>query len=377
MNSPFQFGKVIYKDGFINREDYINHLSSNLQSGINTMLISPRRWGKSSLVRKVADKIQSENQEIVFCFIDMYNIRTELEFYQEFTKEILKASSKKWQEWLENGKNFIKNMIPRFSIGINPETDFKVSLELRDIETSANHILELPEIISKKKNIKIIVCLDEFQNINYFNESLAFQKKLRSVWQLQQKTTYCIYGSKRHIITEMFENKSMPFYKFGDTIFLEKIQTKYWIPFIVNNFKKTGKKITIQLAEQIVSLVENHPYFVQLLSNNVWQQTEEECSDIILQKTIDELLYQNSILYQKEIDNLTNPQVNFLKAISNEVYQISSKENLLKYNLGTSGNINRIKQALENKEIIDLWGNSIEFLDPVFKLWFKRIYMKE
>lgn len=376
MNSPFQFGKVIIGDGFINREKHITHLSSNLASGINTMLISPRRWGKSSLVRKVAENVNTKNEKIIFCFIDMYNIRSEKEFYQEFAKELLKTTSRKWQDWLENGKNLIKNLVPRFSIGINPETDFKVSLEWKDIETSANEILELPEKIAFRKKIRLIVCLDEFQNISYFRDSLAFQKKLRSAWQLQQNATYCIYGSKRHIITEMFENKSMPFYKFGETVFLDKIDRKYWIQFIRESFSKTGKTISKSQANKIITVVDNHPYFIQLLSNTVWLKTEKRCSDKIIEKSTEELLFQNSILYQKEIDNLTNPQLNFLKALIDGVEQLSSRENLIKYDLGTSGNILRIKKALESKEIIDLWGPRIEFLDPVFRLWFKKMYMK-
>lgn len=376
MDSPFHFGKVIFKDGFLDREKYIEHLSSNLQSGINTMLISPRRWGKSSLVRKVADLANSENQNVVFCFIDMYNVRTEKQFYQEFAKELIKTTSTKWQEWLENAKTLLKNLAPRFSFGVNPELDFNINLELKDIEISANQILELPELISKKRNIRIVVCLDEFQNVSFFDESLAFQKKLRSVWQLHQTATYCIYGSKRHIITDMFESQSMPFYKFGETIFLDKIDTKYWHPYITGNFEKTGKNISKKLAQKIVSLVENHPYYVQLLSHNVWLHTETKCTEKTINTAIDNLLYQNSILYQKDIDNLTNPQINFLKAIIDGVEQFSSKDNLNKYDLGTSGNILRIKNALESKEIIDLWGSKIEFIDPVFKLWFERVYMK-
>jgi hypothetical protein len=376
MDSPFQIGRIVYKDGFVNREQYIKHLSSNLQSGINTMLISPRRWGKSSLVRRVADLLCSTNQNIVFCFIDMYNVRTEKQFYQEFAKVLIQSTSTKWQEWLENAKNLLKNIVPRFSFGSNPDTDFSIHLDWKDIETSANEILELPEIISKKKKTRVVICLDEFQNIAYFNESLAFQKKLRSVWQLHQHATYCIYGSKRHIITKMFESQSMPFYKFGETLFLDKIESKYWIPFIKGNFEKTGKQISNKLAQTIVSLVDNHPYFVQLLSNNVWLQTDTKCTEKSIDKAVENLLYQNTIIYQKEIDSLTNPQLNFLRALIEGVQQFSSKENLSKYDLGTSGNILRIKQALESKEVIDLWGSKIEFLDPIFRMWFERMYLK-
>ena len=92
--------------------------------------------------------------------------------------------------------------------------------------------------------------------------------------------------------------------------------------------------------------------------------------------SLDALLTQHAILFQREVDNLTNPQINFLKALSSDVPQLSSAETLRNYHLGTSGNVNRIKQALVNKEVIDITPQRIEFIDPLFKLWFSTVYIK-
>jgi hypothetical protein len=79
-------------------------------------------------------------------------------------------------------------------------------------------------------------------------------------------------------------------------------------------------------------------------------------------------------MFQLELDNLTNKQINFLKALAEGVTKFSVKETLRTYDLGTQGNISRIKSSLENSEIIDLWGDKIEFFDPLFSLWFIEIY---
>ena len=81
-------------------------------------------------------------------------------------------------------------------------------------------------------------------------------------------------------------------------------------------------------------------------------------------------------MYQREMDGLTNKQINFLKALADQVEKFSASETLSTYNLGSQGNIKRIKKSLENKEIIDLWEHSIQFIDPLFKLWFKSVYMR-
>ena len=374
MEAPFVFGKLVEGNNFINREKETNHLKVNFESGINTILISPRRWGKSSLVNHIVEQLKTENQELRFCFIDLFNVRSEPEFYGYFATRLIQVTSTKWEEWINNGKKYISGLIPQFNFGIDPINDFKISFDWKELKKSPDDILELPQRISQEKNIRIIVCIDEFQNIANFDESVAFQRKLRSIWQKHQSVGYCLYGSKRYMLTEIFESKSMPFYKFGETVFLKKISEKYWTDYIVQQFFDTGKSISPELSGQIASLMENHPYFVQLFAKNVWLNTDVTCNLSILESTLEELLIQNSLMFQRELDNLTNKQINFLKALVDGVTQFSSKDALSTYDIGVQGIIKRIKSSLENREIIDLWGEKIEFIDPLFKLWFWVIY---
>lgn len=376
MDVPFNFGKLVEGGQFINRETEILNLQRNFESHINTVLISPRRWGKSSLVSHVATKMQKSDKHITFCFIDLFSVRGEEEFYQVFATELLKTTSNKWEDWAANGKKFISRLIPRFQVGIDPANDFSVSFDWKELKKEGHEILNMPEKISKDKNIHIVVCIDEFQNISHFEEPLVMQKKMRAAWQKHQISTYCLFGSKRHMLAELFENKSMPFYKFGETIFLNKIDNPHWEKYIVRQFEKTKKKISEALAIEIANRMENHPYFVQLYAASVWKLTRTKCSLSILDKALTELKLQYAIMYRRELDNLTNKQLNFLIALVDGVKQFTSKESLDNYNLGSQGNINRIKSALENKEILDLWGNDIEFIDPLFKIWFTQNYLK-
>lgn len=99
-----------------------------------------------------------------------------------------------------------------------------------------------------------------------FDNPLAFQKKLRSHWQNHSRVTYCLYGSRRGLMTELFTHSSMPFYKFGDLMFLEKIEEKQWVRFFIKRFKDTGKKINAADAALIAQKVENHPFYAQQLA---------------------------------------------------------------------------------------------------------------
>jgi len=373
---PFKHGKVINGSYFVNRKRDIVYLENNFQSKINTIIISPRRWGKSSLVMEASRGLAKKNKKIKFVYLDMFNIRNEAEFYEVFTQKILKASYTSWEERIKKSKLFFKHLLPKFSFGLDPQTEFSVSFNWDDVIKTPSEILNLPETISKEKNIEIVVCLDEFQNIAHFKKPIEFQKKLRAHWQHHQVATYCLYGSKRHMMTEIFEHKAMPFYKFGDVFFLQKISTQHWVKYIINKFNKSKKVISPKNAEYFIKLVENHSYFVQQLANIVWMNTEKETSEAIIEQSITQLINQYDMLFQKELDSLTNHQVNFLKALVNKEPQLSNKNTIRKYRLGTSGNVNRVKLALISKEVIDKYNNKIEFLDPLFKLWFQRVYMK-
>ncbi len=376
MRLPFKYGKVIESSFFVNRKEEIAYLQNNFTSKINTILISPRRWGKSSLVVKASKDLMKKNKKIKFVYLDMFNIRSEEEFYEIFTIEILKISYNRWEERVENSKKFFKQLIPKFSYGFDPQNEFSISFNWDDVIKNPTEILNLPETISKNKKIEIVVCLDEFQNINHFENPLEFQKKLRAHWQHHQIATYCMYGSKRNMMAELFENKSMPFYKFGEMFFLKKISTNHWVKYIVKQFKKTNKLITPKTAEHLTKLVENHSYFTQQLANVVWVNTKDNATIKIVDQSLNKLIEQYDMLFLKEIDNLTNHQINFLKALVNNEPQLSNKKTINKYKLGSSSNINRVKKALITKEVIDVYYKKIEFLDPLFKRWFERVYMR-
>jgi AAA+ ATPase superfamily predicted ATPase len=372
MANPFIFGKIITGDDFLDREKEQEHLKRNILSGINTMLVSPRRWGKSSLVRQVAERIQHENASVKFCFIDMYNIRKEEDFYNQLVTSVLKAGSDRWEIWMEDAKQFIKGMIPRFNIGTDPMNDFSISLDWKDVKKNPDEILNLPELISAQKKIRIVVCIDEFQNLAFFDGPLEFQKTLRAHWQLHKNAAYILLGSRRHMLIGLFNSPSMPFYRFGDLVMLGKIPVEFWPLFISERFTHTGKKFSVKLASKIPELLENHPYYIQYLAHEIWSITEEEVTQVVIETAVANLLDQNNYLFQMQTDNLPNTQVAFLKALSDGVTSFTSMETMKKFDLGSVSNIRRIREALIQKEIIDIFPGQPEFLDPLYRLWFLR-----
>lgn len=373
-NKPFIFGVATSGDNFTDREKETARLLSNYTHGVNTVLISPRRWGKTSLVKKVCRLAQSDKLKIVY--LDIFSCRTDKEFYDVFAEAVLKQTSSKFDELMENAKLFLSRISPKFTIGSDPMTDFSMTLELNQKSNDIDEILQLPEKIAQKKGVSIVICIDEFQQIAEFKDSKTFQKRLRAIWQLQQSVSYCLFGSKKHLMNELFEKKSLPFYKFGDAVYLPKISTADWISYICERFESTGKSVSKDLAEKVCTAVDNHSSYVQQLAWLLWIHTDKEANEQDFAEAYQDLIDQNTPLFEKQTENLSAYQMNFLRALVDGVHsEFTSAEILQKYQLGSSANVSIVKRALIKKELIETENKQVFLADPVMKLWLKQEYL--
>lgn len=374
METPFVFGKVASDKNFTDRKQETERLVRNFSSAVNTILISPRRWGKTSLVVHAADLAKKKNKDIRFCFVDLNNVRTEEQFYRHFASAVLRSSASRVSELLDNARKFLGRFIPNVTFSPGPDSEFKLSMDWEEVKRSPEDVLNFAERIGTEKKIRIVVCIDEFQNLSGFEDPVGFQKKLRAHWQAHRMASYCIYGSKRHMLMDVFTSPSMPFYKFGDILFIDKISTDEWILFIKRRFAQTGKTIDSRDAGLIAELTECHPYYVQQLAQLSWFRTESICTNEIVYSACNSLVMQLSMLFQHLTDELSNTQVNFLKALTKNVERLSAQNVINEYGLGTSANVTRIKKALVSKEIIDLRGDKVFFLDPIYSMWLRDHY---
>ena len=369
---PFVFGVRVEGDTFTDRKEETNRLKMNFLYGVNTILISPRRMGKTSLVEKVSSMVECESLKIAK--IDAFGCRSENDFINAFATAVVRATSTKWEEWIENTKTFLSRFIPKISIGQDPLSDFSIALEYNKSNTVTEDILQLPETIAKQKGIKIVICIDEFQQIADFPDSLTFQKKLRSIWQLQRNVSYCLYGSKKHMMETMFQSQSHPFYRFGDIFYLNKIAESDWVEFICNRFKVTGKEISPELATEICNVTDRYSSYVQQLSWLVWLRTTFRATKEDVEYGIAHMLDACEPLFIQQTESLSSYQMNFLRALTDGVTTgFTRSEVLNNYQLGTAANISRLKKALMEKDLIALTApKKLQISDPILALWLKR-----
>ena len=379
LDSPFVFGVQVEGDTFTDRREETERLKSNFIYGVNTILISPRRMGKTLLVDKVCSLVESENIKIAR--IDAFGCRSENDFINAFATAVVRATSNKWEEWMENAKVFLSRFVPKISFGQDPINDFSLSLEYNISNQMAEDVLRLPEVIAQSKGYRIVVCIDEFQQIGDFKDSLAFQKKLRGIWQLQSHVSYCLYGSKKHMMEQMFQNQSYPFYRFGDFFYLSKISEEDWVKYICQRFELTGKHISEELAREICLVTDRYSSYVQQLAWFVWLRTADSSEATLddVEYGINCLLDACEPLFIQQTEDLSAYQMNFLHALANGVHNGFTQSAILKdYSLGTAANITRLKKALVDKDLIMATGpRYLEISDPILTLWLKKRVWKD
>jgi uncharacterized protein len=374
MENPFVFGIPVSGEHFTGRTNETDYLVQNFISGKHTVIFSHRHSGKTSLISNAAAHVnEMQDNNLRFVRIDVSFCRSRQDFLRLFAVEMFKQSYDRWDERAEKARRHLSPLMPNVRLGLDPEQDFSIESELKDEQMAQSVILTLPMKIAEDTHKKMIICIDEFQQLAEFRQPLQFLKLLRHEWQNQNSVTWCFSGSNQQEFRQLFQLKKMPFFAFGEQVHLENIDIAEWIPFICNKFEQSGKLIPAEMAKQICLTVESHSYYVQQLSWLVWGRTTKIAGQKEFMNALEDLLLLNKVLFQKMTASLTAYHFRFLQAmLDGHEKEFTSAINLKKYDLGSSANVARIKQALDHKEIIVIERRKIRFSDPVFKLWLRK-----
>lgn len=367
----FVFGKPVEGDFFTDRESEAKRLAANFKGGVSTFLLSPRRWGKTSLIKKVMKQVQSDELRVVF--VDVFKCKSPIDFAEAVAAAVLSQTASRAEEFIENAKAFLG----RLSFGVNlspdPVSTFDIKLGLSDDKSDISNALCVPERIAQKKKVRIVVCIDEFQQIGEFPDTTSFQKELRTIWQHQVNVTYCLFGSKKHMMEKLFDTPEKAFFKFGDIIYLKTIPLNYWLDYISKRFEEAGKRITHEQIQRICETVHYHSSYVQQLCWYVYLSSSDEVSEEDIDNGIEELISQNTALFESWTENLVANQMRLLKAVADGIHEgLSSSDVIKSYRLVSSANVTAVKKSLLDKNLVYTDNGKVYLTDPVMGMWLKR-----
>lgn len=372
--NPFKFGKIVYGEHFYNREKELAKIKATLTSGNNVALYAPRRYGKSSLISKVLKEMEQEGYLCVhFDFMSVYSQRTFIEYY---SREILKSQKRfDLKVVLSRFTSIVKNIKPSVSFDQTGNPEFSLAfLENADKEQSLVDVINLPEQLAGE-NQKYIIAFDEFQEMNKLNGE-NFEKLLRSQIQKHKNVSYVFFGSKTHLLKDMFNNKNRAFYNSAYIMNLEKMAKEDSVSFLQNAFTSSGIKLGSDIAYDIIRKVDNIPYYIQFLAHEVWEFAMIHNVNIIEEPMLDDALLSILELKNDYYWELTNHQSNHRKklllALSNDAKELYSDATSKKYELGASSSTQKSLEVLLNEGLIERNKNRYEFSDPIYKMFIKK-----
>lgn len=355
--NPFKFGTVVDGSYFTNREEEIAKISSFIKGENHLILISPRRFGKTSLIRKVVNESGRK-----YIFIDMQVVLSPEDFASQLLKRVYRLYP------VQKIKGFIKTfrLIP--VVTLNPVTgETEISFRPGSGElTPLEDVLNLIEKLSVGKK-KIIVVMDEFQEI--FRISSGLDRFLRSVMQNHKNLNYVFMGSSESMIREIFEKKGSPFYRFGSLMVLGKISADKFKKFLNDRFKGVTNR-NKELSEAILEITEAHPYYTQQLSFTVWELLVfSGYSPGIVEKAAGEIMRSHDNDYERLWNTLNRTDMIVLTGMASSSISPLSGEFLKLFSPGPVSTVFSTLQRLAQKGLLikDEAGYKID--DPFLSRW--------
>jgi AAA+ ATPase superfamily predicted ATPase len=368
--NPFQFGVVVDDSAFCNRKNEIAFLKKQIKNGYSTWLFSPRRFGKTSLVEKVF----RETKSATCIFVDLYNIRSMDDFSRKYSAIIAKE--------LFNWKDDIKKLTGRLSDSfrhLSPAVSFDefgnhgFSLRVNKIEHQSDieTILEVPHRISMKRDRRICIAFDEFQEIKRIDPFLL--NWMRSCFQRHTGISYIFLGSKQSMMEDIFASARSPFYEFAVRMNLAVIGRDELFSFIREKFHMAHLPVRDETIHQILAKSDCQPHYTQFFASVVfdlvssgYDQKEESFTGTWLNR----VMLSQADIFQDIYDQLTNTQRSALQALSkNRGEGIFSDEARKSYGLPVSSSLSEALKALQKKALIYRSEEHYQFSNPVFREW--------
>ena len=367
--NPFKFGKEVSGDDFCNREEEIAELTQDIRNSANVLLYSPRRYGKTSLIKRVLEIVSKEG--FLTVYIDLYPAITKekfIEIYARAISKVVQGNVEKVISWI---KRMVPKLVPKVVIrgeGSEMEFEFDKSQPYSPILAD---LFKAVHNRAKSTDKPAVVVFDEFQEINNYPDD-EIEREMRSVFQTHSNVSYIYMGSKRHIMQDMFESTNRPFYRSTKHIPLNKISKNAFSEFIARKFRLGNYAIKSDCISKVLEISECHPFYTQQLCYFLWEQEVEK-------KTVSEESIRSALRRLLEIENqsfinlwesLSPKQRELVVAITiDNPPSIFSKQFLQKHSLGSTSSIQKAIKKLLQREVLLKENGRYIFEDVFFKRW--------
>jgi len=377
-DNPFVYGEIVSAAAFADRDDERERLGRDLASGQKVFLISPRRYGKSSLVRDVMRGLA--RQKILTVEVTVAASSSYVGFLESYAQALVAADTpvSRLTRWVSELMRTVK---PELRFDAGPEGHAKFALAFpavrtaRDTARLAAEVFALPARIAEARKQRLAIALDEFQAITSFDGGTV-ENALRAAAQDQRQVGYVFSGSEPSLMERMLGPRR-PFYKAGPVMRLEKINPDDFAAFIDERFRGSGVRPEAGLGDAIIDLAANVPYDVQRLAHETWDDVKEAGRKTAglddLHVTLTRLLGEQHTMFEESWQRLTLPQRAVLRAlVIEEGRELMSADVRARHRLPGTSTVQAALAALLRQDIITKDSGRYVTVDSLYREWVAR-----
>ncbi len=372
--NPFVVGKYVSDNYFCDREKETEFLRKQILNGRDVALISPRRMGKSGLIQHFFNQSSIREEYYVF-FVDIYSTTSLAEFVYLFGKEIYEQLKPQKTQWKEKFFQVISSFRVGFKLdAMSGAPSF--DLGLGDIHAPQSTLDEIFNYIDEADK-PCIIAIDEFQQIGEYPEKNV-EALLRTQIQRCKKAQFIFSGSKRHLMNNMFNSPSKPFYQSVISMGLDPIPMDEYAKFALRMFEQRGKGLDVEIVNVVWRQFDGYTWYVQMVMNELFSMTEKgsQCDKTMIADAYANIIHVQESSYKNILSQLAPRQKVVLQAIAKEgnACNITSAKFIGKYNLGTASSVQAAVKSLVNNDLITVENGIYRVSDYFFSTWLAKDY---
>jgi AAA+ ATPase superfamily predicted ATPase len=367
MKNPFTFSELATGEGFCNRETELEELSSHALNKANVVLYSPRRYGKTSLVKRVQADLAKKG--VITLYMDFFGVDSVGDIVEQIVSSFYKyCHLHKKTKWFFSGLRPVMTIDPREG---SPSFTIEPSDKRRGIDLLRETIEEFGKVTRAHKE-GFHVVFDEFQELTEIPEARQIEGVMRSSVQTHSNVSYFFVGSRRRILLAMFNERKRPFFQSAVNYALGPLPEEQAAHFIVERFKAGGKKCPPDIARAIVTSVGGYPFYIQRIPYSMYEVSESNVvSPDDYRRGLARALEEQKAYYESLLMPLSIQQKRLLTAIASEpTANPFSVKYMFNHNLGSYGGIQGALKKLLNLDYVEKRADGRYFVvDPVFAKW--------
>lgn len=369
IDNPFLLYGYEGPEYFCDRKEETEEMVSSLRNGCNITLMSPRRYGKTGLIRHVFHKIKEQDPDAACFYIDIYATNSLYDFVQTFAKAVVG----KLDTPLQKAENIITKIFK--SSQITMSTDFMTGLPQLSLNFAPQYtestLDEIFTYISQSQR-NCYIAFDEFQQVTEYPEKNV-EALLRTHIQKMNNAHFVFSGSRLHMMMEMFNSPKHPFYRSTEKLNLGTLDEAVYYSFAEEKLKEKDVSLPYDAFHELYSMVDGVTWYIQAVLNRLYRLTDKTVTVKDMNEVIIKIILSEEEDYKRLFHLLTANQANLLQAIAREgsVAEPMSGQFLRKHQLKSTSSVQRALKYLADEEYIYLSERGYIIYDRFFGIWLK------